>query len=354
MMTRAACRIEAAARSGQPWAIAPSPGRRAGYHASSALPARSSSRTHPLPAWLLQQHVSAAARLQRPFALARRAPARALATEQRAAGEDDEPALEARPDPGPKGREKGALYSRGAMGREGGWLWAYSGRKRPGTFRRVCSGCLPQKAVIADYPDEHGKLDQLCAACARATGTHTVQMPCRDCPEDDIKEANYPDEHGKLDQLCAACARATGSYTVQMPCRNCPEGDKKQANYPDEHGKPNQLCGACARLTGSYALQRPCRDCPEGDKTDAGYPDEDGKLDQLCGACARAAGSYTVQRPCRDCPEGDKTEGPRRNRWLVVDTIAGLSSGSLPRWEAGLSARRRVVLRLAPRREPQV
>jgi hypothetical protein len=68
-MTRAACRIEAAARSGQPWAIAPSPGRRAGYHASSALPARSSSRTHPLPAWLLQQHVSAAARLQRPFAL---------------------------------------------------------------------------------------------------------------------------------------------------------------------------------------------------------------------------------------------------------------------------------------------
>ena len=117
---------------------------------------------------------------------------------------------------------------------------------------------------------------------------------CRDCPPGEKRGTRYRDEDGRANTLCAACARAAGTHAVLNPCRDCPEGAKVKAHYKDADGRPNRLCAACARAAGSYELLNPCRDCPEGAKVDAHYKDEDGRPNKLCAACAKAAGSYEL------------------------------------------------------------
>jgi hypothetical protein len=59
---------------------------------------------------------------------------------------------------------------------------------------------------LAGYKDEDGKTRQLCATHARAAGTHAVQVPCRDCPEDAKLSANYKDEWQAGPAVRHACA----------------------------------------------------------------------------------------------------------------------------------------------------
>ena len=191
----------------------PTRGRYAGYHRhapAAALSSRPVARAGP-PAATAAPLVSRCLQrsAQRPaFALVRGwPPVRALTTGSGAAGEGDDGALEARPDPGPGSREKGALYSRGGVGHDGVWRW--DGKQK---LHRVCNGCWPRKAVGANYPDEDGHTRRLCADCSREIGAYAVRNPCRDCPEEGKTEAAYPDEDGNLRRLCAGCAKAAGSH----------------------------------------------------------------------------------------------------------------------------------------------
>ena len=77
---------------------------------------------------------------------------------------------------------------------------------------------------LAGYKDEDGKTRQLCATHARAAGTHAVQVPCRDCPEDAKVDAHFEDEDGKAQQLCATHARAANTWE--------PTEDRNRAHKP--------------------------------------------------------------------------------------------------------------------------
>jgi hypothetical protein len=75
---------------------------------------------------------------------------------------------------------------------------------------------------------------------------------CRDCPGDAKKQANYQNEQGVNNSLCAKHARTAWSHTVLNVCRDYPESTKhsentkRQANYQDEQGINDRLAKPCS------------------------------------------------------------------------------------------------------------